>query len=69
MDAGEEGGMNDHRPCCPRCESRECALCDVLLQTADERFRATHECDKCSTRFKFTPPARPAPKEDTCPVS
>lgn len=55
---------------CPRCGSRDVAPMrpedpGALQQGYEESFVADFECKKCQTRFRYTPPARPAPKETT----
>ena len=44
-------------PRCPHCEGRDLEPCDAVLDAGDETVRATHECRRCHTRFRYVPPA------------
>lgn len=53
---------------CPRCESRDVAPMKpddlgALQQGYEESFVADFECQKCQTRFRYTPSTRKVPLE------
>jgi tRNA(Ile2) C34 agmatinyltransferase TiaS len=50
-------------PRCPRCGSTVLGPCDEEQHGSEESFRATHECAKCATRFRYEPPTREVPRE------
>ncbi len=48
-------------PTCPRCESRDLVPSAELLEASDETVPATHECQRCKTRFRYIPPKEVRP--------